>query len=394
MSVKQVRELTPYANRSALWPSPLSELHESIRVVLENRIERGRKAHSQPFKGITLNSNVAPGLFPIKPTNASTKPISDAARAFLGSLTPEERKAVSFPIDSNEWRAWSNAHPFLFRHGICLHHLSDDKRAKAMELMRASLSERGYDALRNAMKLREHLFELTGRHEEHGEYYYFISLFGEPGDVEPWGWQIDGHHLVVNCFVLGDQIVVSPHFIGGEPTLAKSGKYAGTRVLVEEEAAGHRLMSALSAQQQAKARIAPKLPTELVTILHWDNHVMPYQGISYRELTSAQKDLMHALILTHVGHIRPEHAEVRLAEVMAHIEDTHFAWIGLCDDESPFYCRVHNPVFLVEFLHQAGVAFVEPEPTRNHAHSLVRTPNGNDYGRELLRQHRLRSSSA
>ncbi|MCE2457847.1 MAG: hypothetical protein J4G14_08535 [Dehalococcoidia bacterium] len=28
------------------------------------------------------------------------------------------------------------------------------------------------------------------------------------------------------------------------------------------------------------------------------------------------------------------------------------------------------------------------EPTRNHIHTVVRTPNGNDYGKDLLRQHR------
>jgi hypothetical protein len=27
--------------------------------------------------------------------------------------------------------------------------------------------------------------------------------------------------------------------------------------------------------------------------------------------------------------------------------------------------------------------------TQEHVHSLIRTPNGNDYGRELLRQHYL-----
>jgi len=26
-------------------------------------------------------------------------------------------------------------------------------------------------------------------------------------------------------------------------------------------------------------------------------------------------------------------------------------------------------------------------PTRQHIHTVVRTPNGNDYGKDLLRQH-------
>lgn len=28
-------------------------------------------------------------------------------------------------------------------------------------------------------------------------------------------------------------------------------------------------------------------------------------------------------------------------------------------------------------------------PTRDHIHVVVRTPNGNDYGKDLLRQHLL-----
>ena len=29
----------------------------------------------------------------------------------------------------------------------------------------------------------------------------------------------------------------------------------------------------------------------------------------------------------------------------------------------------------------------ERKPTRDHIHVVIRTPNGNDYGKDLLRQH-------
>ena len=57
------------------------------------------------------------------------------------------------------------------------------------------------------MKLNEHALEITGKPEEYGEWFYWVSVFGTPLASEPWGWQIDGHHLNVNCFVLGDQLV-------------------------------------------------------------------------------------------------------------------------------------------------------------------------------------------
>jgi hypothetical protein len=40
---------------------------------------------------------------------------------------------------------------------------------------------------------------------------------GTPSATEPWGWQLDGHHAIVNYFVLGDQVVMTPHFFGSEP---------------------------------------------------------------------------------------------------------------------------------------------------------------------------------
>src|SRR4029453_4984513 len=67
--------------------------------------------------------------------------------------------------------------------------------------------------------------------------------------------------------------------------------------------------------------------------------------------------------------------------------ETHFAWMGGFGEESAFYYRVHSPVILVEFDHQRGIVFDSDAPSRTHIHTVVRTPNGNDYGRDLLRQH-------
>jgi hypothetical protein len=76
-----------------------------------------------------------------------------------------------------------------------------------------------------------------------------------------------------------------------------------------------------------------------------------------------------------------------MAEVRAHLAATRFAWIGGCEEESVFYYRIQSPVVLIEFDHQSGVALDHDGPFRDHIHTVVRTPNGNDYGRDLLRQH-------
>jgi hypothetical protein len=64
--------------------------------------------------------------------------------------------------------------------------------------------------------------------------------------------------------------------------------------------------------------------------------------------------------------------------------------MGGTDEDGVFYYRIHSPVILIEFDHQRGIAFDNDTPSRHHIHTVVRTPNGNDYGRDLLRQHHAR----
>ncbi len=64
----------------------------------------------------------------------------------------------------------------------------------------------------------------------------------------------------------------------------------------------------------------------------------------------------------------------------------------------PFYLRIHSPVVWIEADCQAagplGPAYGKTRadgPSQKRIHSVICTPNGNDYGRELLRQHSLTS---
>jgi hypothetical protein len=182
-------------------------------------------------------------------------------------------------------------------------------------------------------------------------------------------------------------MVLTPNFMGSEPVEAKFGKYQGTRVFAAEEARGFAVMKALSEEQRQRATIGTNLPFDVYATAFNDNLVMPYQGIAYPDMTPEQRELLLHLIDLYVGRIRPGHAAIRFAEVKNHIAETRFAWIGACDEVSPFYYRVQNPVVLIEFDHQPGIALDNDAHTRNHTHTLVRTPNGNDYGKDLLRQH-------
>ncbi len=355
--------------------------------VLRTYMERAKTTLAEPFVGITPDGKVAPGLFSIRKTGISVQPIIDAARDFTAALTPDQKSTASFSVDDKAWELWCNVHPYLVRHGVCLDDLNDDQRGRALALVRASMSAAGYQTARDVMKLNETIREITGRDEEYGEWMYWMSLFGAPSAADPWGWQIDGHHLIINCFVLGDQIVMTPNFMGSEPACADRGKYAGTRVFREEESYGLALMKSLTSEQRQKASIGTQLPFDAFTTAFRDNLHLKHEGIRYDELSEEQRRSLMRLIELYVGRIRPGHAEIRLEEVKEHLQETYFAWIGQVDDQSPFYYRIHGPVILIEFDHQPGIALDNDEHSRNHIHTLVRTPNGNDYGKDLLRQH-------
>ncbi len=350
-------------------------------------LDRAHSGLAEPFRGVAIAGEIVPELFSLGKAGISTAPVAEAARSFLLALSPEQRSAASFAVGDEAWRKWSNIHPWLMRHGVCLADLGHGQREAALGLMRASLSAAGYQTARDVMRLNEHALEITGKPEEYGEWLYWVSLFGAPSPDQPWGWQIDGHHLNLNCFVLGDQLVLTPSFMGSEPVLARSGKYRGTRVFAGEEERGYALMQSLSAEERQRATIGTDLPSELLTAAYKDNRRIDASGIRYDELPPESRDRLEALLATYTGRIRPGHAEIRWAEVKHHLGETRFAWIGAFTDASPFYYRILSPVILVEFDHQSGIMYDNDTPSRDHIHTVVRTPNGNDYGKDLLRQH-------
>jgi len=346
-------------------------------------LDRANEALAQQFRGVTSGARVG-GLFPLARTGISLTPVVEAARYFLSRLTAEQRKAACFAIDDVAWQKWSNIHPWLMRHGICLADLGHDQREAALSLLRETMSASSYQGARDIMKLNEHALEITGKAEEYGEWFYWVSIFGTPSPSEPWGWQIDGHDLIINCFVLGDQIVMTPTFMGSESVLARFGKDKGTRVFAAEEEQGYALMRALSVDERRQATIGHDLPSELLLGAFQDNRQIDPR---YDELPPEGRERLEALLGPYTGRIRQGHAQIRYDEVKRHLSETHFAWIGAFDDASPLYYRILSPVILIELDHQSGIMYDNDAPSRDHIHTVVRTPNGNDYGRDLLRQH-------
>lgn len=346
---------------------------------------------TEPFTGITTDGKVTPGVFEIRSSGVTTEPVSKAAQAFLDGLTEEQRKKTLFPVDDQEWRMWDNRH-FMARQGVGFREMSEPQRELAFGLMRASLSAKGFKTSRDIMRLNHTLAELANNFDEYGEWHYWITIMGKPDPRQPWGWQLDGHHVVVNYFVLGDQVVMTPTFMGSEPIRADAGKHKGTVVMQDEQDRGVALMRALRPEQQQKARIVAgeHASNSNLSEAYKDNVVLDYAGMPSGELDAAQRKQLRELIALYVSNMDDGHARVKMSEVDKHMAATRFGWIGGSEPDSVFYYRIHSPVILIEFDHQSRVAppaHRTRQPTREHIHTVVRTPNGNDYGKDLLRQH-------
>jgi hypothetical protein len=351
--------------------------------------QRMRDVLAEPFVGLTADGTVESGLYSLEPTGVSTADVREAANAFLASLTSEQRARTLYPVDDSEWRNWANVHRFE-RQGVSALEMTEQQRELAYGLMRASLSERGYQTSRDIMRLNHTVAELVNNFDEYGEHLYFFTVMGEPSADEPWGWQLDGHHLVVNYFVAGDQVVMTPVFMGSEPVSAESGKYEGTIIMQPEQDEAFRFMQSLNDEQRTAAIVSTEKgrganEAEMMS----DNVTVAYEGLPATRLDASQREALIDLIGLYVGNMDDGHSPLRMEEVMAHLDRTWFAWKGQIETGGVFYYRIHSPVIYIEFDHQGPVALGGPRgvANRNHIHSVVRTPNGNDYGKDLLRQH-------
>ncbi|MFJ4917822.1 DUF3500 domain-containing protein [Streptomyces sp. NPDC088726] len=346
------------------------------------------KAAKEPFRGVATSDGPEPGLFPLRDTGADVSTVYLAAEDYLAGLTAAELAEGRFPMDDVSWRHWNNGARYFLRHGLLLEDFDDAGRERALAVIRASLSADGYRQMVDLMRLNLTIGEMSGNTDGLNEWLYWFSLYGEPENGGPWGWQLDGHHVNINCVFVGDQMVLTPTFLGAEPVVAGSGKYAGTVAFRGEEALGHELFTRLDGGQRERAVIADAMPEELFVGAFRDNWELDYQGLRLADMSPGQRETALQLLGLYVNRADGHHARVRMREVLAHEGDTRFGWAG--DPDGTFYYRFHSPVILVEFEHMAGVLFDNDYPSRRHIHTIVRTPNGNDFGVDLLRQHHER----
>jgi Protein of unknown function (DUF3500) len=379
--------------------------HEDYyKAVLPARGEKEKasveKLLSMPFKGVTTNGNIVPGLFELRPEAAPTREILSAVLALLTQLSPEQKKKVCLPLDSRERQLWQNTIVRYENFGLRLDEAPSVLQQAAMAVVKASLSAAGYEKARNLMRLNAFLGDLIGAPRLLGEWCYQLHVFGEPSATEPWGWQLSGHHLIITCFILGEQMTLTPTFMGAEPNYVDEGRFAGIVAFEDEGRLGLQFARNLSSEQKQQAVfsdtiIADQLPpgrhqgTDGMSFggRYKDNAIVPYEGISGANLRPQQRQALLDLTKCYLSALPPGPFQARMDDVERHLLETHFCWGGGMGDESAFYYRIQSPVVMIEFDQHKGVVLNNPTPEKFHVHTIVRTPNGNDYGMDLLRLH-------
>lgn len=363
------------------------ERQERFRVRSKDAEEKGL---AEPYKGITKDGSIQKHIYDIQSTGVSTEPVRHAALTFLESLNDDQKKRTKFLVGDIEWRKWMNQ-DFYVRQGVSFSEMTEQQRSAAFALMRTALSAKGLKLSQDIMKLNYTLGEINNDFARYGEWMYWITIMGEPSATEPWGWQVDGHHLIINYFVLGDQVVMSPVFVGSEPVIAETGKYKGISILQDEQRMGLQMLLSLNENQRKEAVLqVSKEGNNNLSEAFRDNIVLDYAGTKVSAFSKEQKDLLRTLISLYIDNMDKGHAHIKMSEVDKYLDQTYFAWIGESNEQSVYYYRVYSPVILIEFDHQKPVGTTKlygTAPHRQHIHAVIRTPNGNDYGKDLLRQH-------
>ncbi len=321
---------------------------------------------------------------PAPDTSAVGAAMATAAQDYLAGLSADQLAKAVMDFDDPARLDWHNI-PKPERKGVQIRDLSPDQRKLCHALLRAGLSETGYDKAVKIMSLEANLRE--GEQGQQGTPFrdperYFLTIFGKPGSEGAWGWSFEGHHFSLN-FVIRDGAVVSdsPSFWGANPATVKvfikGGPETGTRTLANEEQLAFDLVNALDETQRKRAIIAAKAPDDYRAAGQpQPPHTAP-EGIAAADLTEAQRKALWSLLEVYSGHLADELAAVRLDEIKGSgLERVYFAWSGATEPGVGHSFRIQGPTFVLELVN------IQSDPAgnkANHIHSVWRSLKG-DFG--------------
>lgn len=313
----------------------------------------------------------------------------------------EKRKALLAFNDTARIK-WNNLPVGLrARAGLNIGSMNNDQRRLVHRLISASMSSQGYlkatgimhldnlinmyyDSLYLRGTFNDSIYALIKSLEWSHRNYYF-AFFGKPGDAR-WGYKLEGHHLSVNFTFTGDQVSVTPYFIGSDPAEYMITEYAGWRVLGQEQDLGLDLINALAPERRKKATREGDVPADIITGAESGKRLIDPWGIRAAEMNTQEKALLERIIREFVFNLEYDKAVMEYEKIRkAGIDNIWFGWIGSYTEDKQHYFVINGPTFLIEFDDRSG----GPNRAANHIHAIWRE-KGNEFGEDLLKQHYLK----
>ena len=332
---------------------------------------------------------------------------SDRAQLFLTALDDDQHAKANWPFAGKQRRKWTyypNVPELDVRtEGLAIKDMSSDQRVHAHALIECGLSSQGYQKAAGIMRLDDILAQtdlyrpknygltswLFGAGDEApvDAEKYWLAIFGNPAGTQPWGWQLEGHHLALNFTVAGDGIVFAPAFMGADPARVLDGRYAGWRVMGDEVDQALTLVNSLSIEQRGQAILAREIPERLFTSPGREDALQEFAGLATSDMSDQQLVQLRRLLDVYVRNAAEPIADKHLLAIEADLaESTWFAWMGPTASQAGIYYRIHSPSVLIEFVTARNRQSKAREPNPNHVHSIFVYP-GNNYGDDLLAKH-------
>ena len=332
--------------------------------------------------------------------STSAVQMNKAAKAFIQTLTPEQKAEVILPFENDALRtSWSNAPVHSkARNGLPIGRFSLEQRHLLHELLIASTSSQGYQKVWGAVRGDDELkregenrmldsAKFFGKNQSLGAIDYWLSFYGDPNVSAKWSYMLTGHHLAANFTVVDDKATFVPMFYGADPAVISEGAHAGHPFLPQERKRGVELLMSLTDKQKAIAVVADAYPSNKFGPIDFagpgkKDSKRKYQGLKASDMTSPQQKLLWVLIEEYVRNADFDVAERQLSKIKNDgLSALHFMWMGPTDGSEKLFYRVHGPSILIDFVDQrTGFDW------NTHPHVIVRDPS-NDYGEDWLQRH-------
>ena len=296
--------------------------------------------------------------------------MASVTKAFLASLTPQQRAKAQFSFDSPERFNW-NFVP-IDRKGLPFKEIQDSQKPLMFRMMVAAMGTKGRTKAQTIMELEK----VLGRDSE----LYYFSIFGDPAPNETWGWRFEGHHVAFNVTMdKGKFVSATPTFLGANPATVMDGPLKGTRVLEREEDLARQFLWSLDQMQRKTAIINVSAPSDIITSNSRQAQLINPVGLAASTLNPRQKEMLFALIKEYAERTTGQNSQAVMTDLAKlSLDQLHFAWAGSQDPGQPHYYRVQTPTFLIEYDNTQNNA--------NHIHSVWRDLK-NDFGVDVLREH-------